>query len=233
MLRYLVPVLVGLGMLSMNPFVDAKGGGGGGGHGGGGGGHGGGGHGGGHASMGGRGGSMNHGGNFNHSHNNFNHGNFNRGGAFFYGGFYPGYASPYWYNYGPGNYDYGYAAPSAVYVNPSYSNPGYLNPNDAVPSMPSAAGLNNTAEIDVTLPRADAKVWVDGTPMTEGTGAQRAFVSPTLEAGYSYSYRVTASWMENGQEVRVERRVPVSPGRVSIMDFTKVNTNPKMPPAPE
>jgi uncharacterized protein (TIGR03000 family) len=228
-----VPVLVGLGMLSMNPLVDAKGGGGGGGHGGGGGGHGGGG--------GGRGGSMHagsmhggnmHGGNFNHG--NFNHGNFNRGGVFFYGGLYPGYGygSPYWYNYGPGNYDYGYAEPYPVYVSPNYSNQSYLNPTETAPSVPSA-GLNNTAEIDVMLPRGDAKVWVDGTPMTAGSGTQRAFVSPALEQGYSYSYRVTATWTENGQEVRVERRVPVAPGRVSIMDFTKINQNQTMPRAPE
>ncbi len=37
--------------------------------------------------------------------------------------------------------------------------------------------------------------------------------------------------MDNGQEVRVERVVPVAPGRISNVDFTKVNTAEAMPPA--
>jgi len=203
MLKYFLPVLVGLGLLALGPgAAEAQRGGG---HGGG---HGGGGHpGGGHPGGGHPGG-----------------GNFHRGGgAFFYGGFYPGYAGPwYGYGYGPGYYDYGYAVAPPVYQNPIYVNP--------VSPVPPAAPLNNTAEIDVYLPHADAKVWVDGHAMTSGSGTQRAFMSPSLEPGYSYSYRVTATWMENGQEVRVERSVAVAPGRVSRVDFASASSAPTMPP---
>ena len=67
--------------------------------------------------------------------------------------------------------------------------------------------------------------------MNAGSGQKRIFTSPALESGYSYSYRVTASWMDNGQEVRLERVVPVAPGRISNVDFTRVNTVEPMPAA--
>jgi uncharacterized protein (TIGR03000 family) len=52
-----------------------------------------------------------------------------------------------------------------------------------------------------------------------------------LQPGKSYIYQVTAAWMENGQEVRVERTVPVSAGRSSTVDFSNVNATQRMPPA--
>jgi uncharacterized protein (TIGR03000 family) len=103
--------------------------------------------------------------------------------------------------------------------------PTYLNPvaPPATPEMSLATALNGRAQIDVALPQADAKVWVEGTPIAEGSGTRRSFVSPALEPGYKYSYQVTVSWMENGQELRAERTVRVAPDQRSFADFTKVN----------
>jgi uncharacterized protein (TIGR03000 family) len=95
---------------------------------------------------------------------------------------------------------------------------------------PASASLNGSAQIDLELPRADARVWVDGNQMTEGSGTRRSFVSPALEPGYNYSYHVTASWTENGQEVRAERTVRVAPDKKSFADFTKLSKK-TMPPA--
>jgi uncharacterized protein (TIGR03000 family) len=139
------------------------------------------------------------------------------GGGFFYGGGL--YYDP-WYGYGaPYFYNDGYAVPPAIYSNP------------VAPQMPQADPLGQSAQINLTLPHGDAKVWIDGNAMNAGSGQKRIFTSPSLESGYSYSYRVTAAWMDNGQEVRMERVVPVAPGRISNVDFTKVNTAETMPPA--
>jgi uncharacterized protein (TIGR03000 family) len=164
---------------------------------------------------GGRGGG--HGGGHGAAHHGGGHGGGHRVGGFGgYGAF--GFYSPYFYGAYPGyynNYSYSAYPPSYDYVTP------------LVPPAPRVQPIDPTvAQIDVVLPRPDAKVWVDGNL----SGAFRSFASPSLEPGYSYSYRVTASWTDNGREVRVERSVPVSPGRLATVDFTKVNT---MPPAGE
>jgi uncharacterized protein (TIGR03000 family) len=101
------------------------------------------------------------------------------------------------------------------------------------PTVAPAEPVNQTAEIDVKLPRPDATVWVDGNQMSAGSGAFRSFVSPALQPGSTYTYRITAAWMEDGQEVRMERTVPVAAGRRSLVDFTTAKTGPRMPPVQE
>jgi uncharacterized protein (TIGR03000 family) len=185
-------------------------------------------------------GSM-HPGNGNFHNNNFHNNNFHNGfrGAVFVGGFWPGFYGP-WGGYSPSYYSYydfgGVAMPSTAYAAP-YSDLSFANPVAPAPQMPPPDATappppDQTAEIHVLLPQGDAKVWVDGTPMTTGSGTKRAFVSPPLEAGYAYSYRITAVWMENGKEVRAERTVRVAPGRYSFADFTKAGNAPPAPQPP-
>ena len=196
--------------------------------------------------------NFNHGGReFNHEGREFNH-----RGYYYGAGFYPGYYNSFGYGRGfgygyegPGYYNSYYNSPA--YISPSYDylDPGYapyLSPSynyvepavDSANSSPSydyvdpiqpaapSAPLNNTAEVDVSLPRADAQVWVNGNRMSSNSSTRRSFVSPALEPGYSYSYRVSATWMENGREVRAERTVPVSAGQVSTVDFSSVRGTP-------
>ncbi len=218
-------MLVGLALVAMSPIADAKGGGGG--HGGGGGGHGGGGHAGGGNHGGGGGAHWNGGGGY--YHGGYGHYGY-RGG--FYGGFYPGF---YGLGYGYGGYGYpgygygyfndGYAVPTTVYVNPTFQVAPVVPDTSMIPTQPQ----NRTAQIDVVLPTANAQVWVDGNSMTAGSGTRREFVSPNLDPGYSYSYRVTVSWVDNGRQIRAEKVIPVAPGRASLADFSNVNTAPAAP----
>ncbi len=180
MAKYLLPMILGLGLVLTGPAAQdafagkGGGGGGGGGKGGGGGGGGGGGKGGG-GSMHGPGGSGHPGGGYYHP------GPIYRSG--FYGGFYGGglYYDP-WYGYGaPYYYNDGYAVPPSVYVVPGAQ---------TIPQMPQADPLGQAAQINLTLPQGDAKVWIDGNVMSAGSGQKRIFSSPSLESGYSYSYRV-------------------------------------------
>jgi uncharacterized protein (TIGR03000 family) len=209
-----------------------------------GGGHGGGGHGGGfHSSAAFHGGG--HGGGF-HG-NSFHGGNFahdgHHGGFDHHHGFFPGVAlgfglyNPFWY----GGYGYDYGSPysyydyygSPTYYNSYYSAPTYAAPSyDYVNPVTPAAPVNNTAEMDILLPTADAQVWVDGNQMSM-TGTYRSFVSPPLQPGYSYTYHVAAAWMDNGREVRAERTVPVTAGQVSRLDFSSGGHALQMPAAQE
>lgn len=150
------------------------------------------------------------------------------GGGYYGGGYFPGtlgYYSPFLYGYGstnyvnPGYYETPtYSYPTQTY---SYSYPtqSYVYPAETV--VP-AAPVAQAAEIDVALPRPDATVWVDGNRMANSGGTLRSYLSPDLQPGYSYSYRITASWMDGGREVRAERSIPVYSGRISHVDFTTV-----------
>jgi uncharacterized protein (TIGR03000 family) len=74
--------------------------------------------------------------------------------------------------------------------------------------------------LKVQVPKADARLWVEGQEMQRESGQeQRTFLSPPLESGKQYEYTVRASWMENGQEVSRERKVPAQPGQQVAVFF--------------
>ncbi len=54
------------------------------------------------------------------------------------------------------------------------------------------------------------------------TGTTRRFVSPTLEAGENYEYKLRARWKENGKEVTANRTLSVRAGdKQSVSLVTK------------
>jgi uncharacterized protein (TIGR03000 family) len=73
---------------------------------------------------------------------------------------------------------------------------------------PPAPG--NIAVITARVPR-DAELRFDGVK-APGTGAERQFKTPPLQAGHYYGYTVEARWQENGRAVTQSRRLPVSAG---------------------
>jgi uncharacterized protein (TIGR03000 family) len=68
------------------------------------------------------------------------------------------------------------------------------------------------------MPDLDAQVVVDGTA-TRQWGVNRLFVTPALKPDRESHYTVTVTWTENGQRVRLERRVTVLPGARVRVDF--------------
>ena len=77
---------------------------------------------------------------------------------------------------------------------------------------PSAARADEArATIRVTLP-ADATLTIDGQP-TRSTSADRAFVTPPLEAGKDFYYTLRAGFARRGETLIVERRVAVRAGQ--------------------
>jgi uncharacterized protein (TIGR03000 family) len=76
------------------------------------------------------------------------------------------------------------------------------------------------SKIHVYLPSAEAKLFFDDT-LTKATGKDRSFRSPALEDGKSYSYKVVATWKENGQEVMHETKIVFHAGEDVAVDFRR------------
>ncbi|MBA4186385.1 MAG: hypothetical protein C0467_00045 [Planctomycetaceae bacterium] len=75
------------------------------------------------------------------------------------------------------------------------------------------------ANIKFQLP-ADAKLYVDGR-LTNLTGTERAFVTPSLGAG-KFFYEVKAELMVDGQMVVEQKRVIVEAGTSLVESFPKL-----------
>ena len=132
------------------------------------------------------------------------------------------YSAPYWqqshwiYGYMLYGYDgFGYSqAPSAVqygYLPQTFSAPvrDYGPPARSRSSQYPALRYSDFAAeeqerassrrgyITVTVPNADAKVWINGQLMTQ-TGIERTFMTPMLEStAKAYGFDVKVSWTDN------------------------------------
>lgn len=97
--------------------------------------------------------------------------------------------------YPPGRYSF---RPARYTVEPGYFAPReYAVPDDA-------------ALINLRVP-ANAEVWLSG-EKTTSTGSERAFVTPSLEAGRRFAYDIRVRWMENGKPMEKVQKVRVHPG---------------------
>ena len=138
------------------------------------------------------------------------------------GGYYGGY-NPY-RNYG---YGYGYPTTDSYYTYPSTNYGTYDSSSYA--QMPGTSGdvqsfyyaperRDDIATVRVRVPRSDAKVFFEDQP-TQQQGMDRLFQSPPLEKGKSFKYDVKATWMENGREVKHDKKVDVRPGQMVTVNF--------------
>jgi uncharacterized protein (TIGR03000 family) len=84
------------------------------------------------------------------------------------------------------------------------------------------------ASVRVILPDPKATVLMDGNKTTS-TGPERLYHTPELAPG-TYSYEISATWMQDGKEVTQVRTVPVTPGRTSVVNFTQPQSEALPPP---
>jgi uncharacterized protein (TIGR03000 family) len=137
------------------------------------------------------------------------------------------YTSPYYWNgggYYGGRSSYYYDYPRSTYyydVAPSY----YAAPSTQFYYEPAPQQAPDTAQIRVLVPDPNARVWFDGNP-TQQTGTDRLFHTPSLQAGVANTYRIRATFMQNGREMTQERVVSVTPGRMSMVDFNQAQAEP-------
>jgi uncharacterized protein (TIGR03000 family) len=86
------------------------------------------------------------------------------------------------------------------------------------PAPGTAQTRQNTVRMTVTVPVADAEVWVEGRK-TQRQGTVREFVSPPLDPSRRYVYEVRARWMEDGRPVERKKSVAVQANRSVEVDF--------------
>ncbi len=67
---------------------------------------------------------------------------------------------------------------------------------------------------------ADAELFFDGTA-TMQRGPERTFVTPALVVGKKYHYEVVAKWNQGGKAMEDRRKVAVTGGSISRVDFTR------------
>jgi len=74
--------------------------------------------------------------------------------------------------------------------------------------------------LEVRVP-ANAEVWIEGTKTLQ-KGVVRQFISPPIEPGRDYSYKIEAKWMDKGSEQTQSRTLVVRPGELKRVDITKM-----------
>jgi uncharacterized protein (TIGR03000 family) len=75
-------------------------------------------------------------------------------------------------------------------------------------------------EVEVRLPRADAKLFIDGAEM-KGQGTVRHFRTPEVATVQTYSYDLRAEWTADGLSTTHAKRVVGRAGEKVVADFTK------------
>lgn len=143
-------------------------------------------------------------------------------------GYSNGYYRPYGLGYTNGGYyspyvgnSYSSYAPGTTY----YSTPGYvITPQVTTSPQIVQSGYqttdNNTtvANVRVVVPTPTAQVWISNSLMS-GEGTERFFKSPDLESGKTFTYRIKAKWMADGQSMEKTREVEVRAGSNLTVSF--------------
>jgi uncharacterized protein (TIGR03000 family) len=150
-------------------------------------------------------------------------------------GYYGGsrYREYYSYGRGPGifaNYpgplvghgpppDYRGPRPGTIYYEsgPVMTQPLVPQPVVAQPALPPIMQGATVAQIVMEVP-ADAEVWIEGLP-TKQAGTTRWYVSPPLDRGRLYEYRIRARWKENGALVEQNQQISVHAGDNATVSF--------------
>lgn len=153
--------------------------------------------------------SAQHGHGHGHSHGHHHHGNFQHHYGHHHHHYVPYYGSGYFWT--PG-YSY---VPLHGY---GYSNTAPSNYQSVIPSDPGLPA--NRSRIQVILPDPEAALTIEG-QKTVSLGRVRMFDPPPLEPGYTYWYKLTATWTQDGKTYGDVRTVSLVPGRLVTVDFTQ------------
>lgn len=134
-----------------------------------------------------------------------------------------GFPNPVFPPYSPYGTGYIYSGPTASRAHSKGAGVAATNVTDVPKTIASRsfyAGPEAPAdkvEFRVKVPVADAKVYFND-KLIEQQGAERRLQSPSLQAA-TYSYRIRATWTENGQAKSQEQSFRVQPGQVLNLGF--------------
>jgi len=135
----------------------------------------------------------------------------------------------YFGEYAPGSPDNSrsYGGSGRFYSRPAYGGYGgmplFSRPMYAIsgPATVQSPPDENRVRFNFAVPR-DAEVWFDDT-RTAQTGAVRRFISPPLQPGADYKYRIRVWWMDNGHAFANTRTVTVRPGELVNLTFPEAS----------
>lgn len=114
------------------------------------------------------------------------------------------------YNIGGGGVIYSTPGAAPATVPPTAVPPASTTPGPVPVPPPPPAEKKDAANIKFVLPAA-AKLYVDGR-LTNGTGEERPFYTPSLQAGQKFYYDLKAELEVNGEKVVETKRVIVQAG---------------------
>lgn len=79
---------------------------------------------------------------------------------------------------------------------------------------------SDKATLDMRLPTANTRVWLNDVPMDGRTGAQRKYVTPKLKPGTTYYFRVVIEYRdERGETQRDSKIVSIRANDAVIVDM--------------
>ena len=147
-----------------------------------------------------------------------------------YRGYYPWYGWGGYYGYYPSYYSYYYGNGYYPYSNGYYNYPAnYYDYYTATPTSnyqsmyPATAPAANAVRLNVWVPVANARVWIDNT-LTQQSGTYRTFETPSLTPGTDYSYTIRGQWIDNGKTVDRSQTVHFHPGEQVNVNLTVPNS---------
>jgi len=93
-------------------------------------------------------------------------------------------------------------------------------PGDALPPPAPFLDKPATLEVEVRLPRPDAKLFIDGTEM-KSTGTVRIFTTPEVSTAQAFTYDLRAEWTTDGLTTTHTKRLTGRAGEKVVVDFSK------------
>ena len=98
----------------------------------------------------------------------------------------------------------------------------WLDPKSvAVKEDPKATtGVKKIARIELRVPTADARVWIDGAETTS-RGLSRTYETSALPIDRDFSYQMKVVWIEQGREMSSEKAVQFQGGKTVLVEIGK------------
>lgn len=117
------------------------------------------------------------------------------------------------------------------YAQPAPADVREYTPSNQLPLPGGAASSPNRGTVIVKLP-ADAKLFAEGRELGLTSG-ERSFVTPELPTGREYRYTFRVEYIRAGRALTESRTIPVTPGKVSTVEFSDLAKDAMPKPMPE
>jgi uncharacterized protein (TIGR03000 family) len=91
-------------------------------------------------------------------------------------------------------------------------------PAEVLAAPPTVLDQPAALEVEIRLPRADARLFIDGAE-AQGTGPTRKFATPPLATDAAYTYELRAEWLVDGLTTTVTKTATGRAGERLVVEF--------------